>query len=65
MDDALLAYDSGRADGIAGQRDAGRAEHPGTGPDYRVGLVDGQLAAFETELLAAIRRALGPQAGDR
>jgi hypothetical protein len=64
MDDALLAYDSGRADGIGGLHDAVRAGHPQTGPDYRVGLVDGQIAAFETELLAAIRRALGLNAED-
>ena len=65
MDDALMAYDKGRADGVAGVRDADGAEHPHTGADYRTGLVDGQVAAFETELLAAIRRALDLKQGDR
>jgi len=55
MDDALRAYESGRADGLAGRLDAGRA----TDPDYRVGLTDGQLAVFETDLIAAVRKALG------
>ncbi len=63
MDDALVAYDKGRADGIAGQRDAEAAGHPATGADYRTGLGDGQLAAFETDLLAAVRRALGREPG--
>lgn len=58
MDDALLAYDSGRADGLSGRHDAARAGDPGTGPDYRVGIVDGQLAAFEASLIAAVRKAL-------
>jgi hypothetical protein len=59
MDDALLAYDSGRSDGIAGESDAARAGHPETGADYRVGVLDGQLAAFEAGLIAAVRKALG------
>ena len=54
-DDALRAYDSGRADGMAGGRDPG----PVADPDYRVGVADGQLARFEEDLIAAIRRALG------
>jgi hypothetical protein len=58
MDDALAAYDTGRTDGHAGHRDPDRADHPRTGPDYLVGVVDGQLAAFEEELVRAIRRAL-------
>ncbi|XVU21069.1 hypothetical protein ACQPZJ_27790 [Actinoplanes sp. CA-054009] len=54
-DSALLAYENGRADGLAGRRkDEARAEDP----DYMVGLVDGQVSAFEENLLAAIRRAL-------
>jgi hypothetical protein len=54
-DDALRAYENGRADGLAGKRkDEARAEDP----DYLVGLVDGQVSAFEENLLAAIRRAL-------
>ena len=62
MDDALVAYDAGHADGRAGRDDAGRAADPGTGPDYRVGVVDGQVAAFEEALIAAVRRALGEKA---
>ncbi|GIE94673.1 hypothetical protein [Paractinoplanes rishiriensis] len=59
MDDALHAYGSGHADGLAGRRDAALAESPATGPDYLVGLVDGQVAAFEAALIAAVRKALG------
>ena len=65
MDDALLAYGSGRADGVAGRHDAERADHPDTGEDYRVGVTDGQLEAFEAALLAAVRRALGKTDGTR
>ncbi|MEV4348515.1 hypothetical protein AB0J83_29010 [Actinoplanes sp. NPDC049596] len=54
-DDALRAYEDGRADGLAGKhKDETRAGDP----DYLVGLVDGQVSAFEENLLAAIRRAL-------
>lgn len=53
-DGSLRAYDEGRSDGEAGRRDEVRADDP----DYRVGLVDGQLAAFETALIAAIRKAM-------
>jgi hypothetical protein len=63
MDDALAAYDSGRADGHAGHRDLVRARHPDTGPDYLVGVADGELAAFEEEIVRAIRKALGNGAG--
>ena len=59
MDDAFVAYGEGHADGRAGHEDAGRAENPETGADYRVGRVDGQLAAFEDALVAAIRQAMG------
>jgi hypothetical protein len=59
MDDAFVAYGEGHADGKAGRTDAVRAESPETGADYRVGLVDGQLAAFENALVAAIRKAMG------
>jgi hypothetical protein len=55
MEDALRAYESGRADGLAGRVEAGRAADP----DYRVGVADGQLAAFESELIAVVRKALG------
>jgi hypothetical protein len=57
-DDALRAYDIGRADGVAGRQDELLAENPWTGADYRVGVVDGQVAVFEENLIAAIRRAL-------
>jgi hypothetical protein len=55
MDDALRAYGDGHADGLAGAGDEDRAADP----DYRVGLADGQLAKFENDLIAAVRRALG------
>ena len=58
MDDALVAYDSGRADGLAGRHDAVRAGDPSSGADYRVGIVDGRLAAFEARLIEAVRKAL-------
>ena len=54
MDDELQAYDTGRADGIAGRRDAARAGHPATGADYRMGFLDGRIEVFH--LLAAARR---------
>ena len=51
---SLRAYGDGRADGVAG-----RTDHERTGdPDYRAGLVDGELEAFEVELVAAIRKAM-------
>jgi hypothetical protein len=59
MDDSFVAYGEGHADGRAGRADADRAENPQTGADYQVGLADGQLAAFEDALVAAIRRAMG------
>ena len=55
MDDALQAYGFGYADGVAGQRDAAFADDP----DYVVGLVDGQLVAFEEALVTAVRKVLG------
>ncbi|MBU2665200.1 hypothetical protein KOI35_16985 [Actinoplanes bogorensis] len=54
MDDEILAYDTGRADGIAGRRDHLRAGHPATGADYRMGFLDGRIEVFH--LLAAVRR---------
>ena len=54
MDDSLQAYDAGRADGIAGRRDHARAQHHGTGADYRMGFLDGRIEVFH--LLAAARR---------
>ncbi|HEY0000021.1 MAG TPA: hypothetical protein VGB74_06180 [Actinoplanes sp.] len=58
MDDALQAYDAGRADGSGGRHDTERAAEPGTGADYLVGIVDGQMEAFEVDLIAAVRKAL-------
>ena len=55
MDDALRAYADGHAAGRAGDADEGRLADP----DYRTGLTDGQLAKFEDDLIAAVRRALG------
>ncbi|SDT41334.1 hypothetical protein [Actinoplanes derwentensis] len=46
MDDALVAYNAGRMDGAAGLRDPQIAEDPEVGPDYRVGLLDGRIAAY-------------------
>jgi ABC-type amino acid transport substrate-binding protein len=60
MDDALLAYDAGRADALAGERDAARAKHPATGADYRMGFLDGRLEIFR--MLAGLRGILD---GDR
>jgi hypothetical protein len=62
MDDALRAYEAGRADGIAGLRDQTMATEPDVGADYRTGLADGQLEVFQEQLLAAIRKALGDAA---
>ena len=59
MDDSLQAYTDGHADGAAGRRDPHRADHPETGSDYRVGVVDGSVAAFQAELIAEVRRLLG------
>ena len=59
MDDAFVAYGAGHADGRAGRADPARSANPETGTDYRVGLADGQLDAFEDALVAAIRKAMG------
>ena len=59
MDDSLQAYTDGHADGAVGRPDPHRAGDPETGPDYRVGVVDGSVAAFQTELVAEVRRLLG------
>ncbi len=56
MDEAFLAYTAGRADGSAGRRDARLADDPETGSDYRIGVVDGGVAAFQAELIAEVRR---------
>ncbi|GAB7050881.1 hypothetical protein [Catenuloplanes indicus] len=55
MDEALTAYADGHTDGLNGVRDETRDGDP----DYRTGLHDGQVAAFERDLLAAVRRVLG------
>jgi hypothetical protein len=57
MDDALVAYNAGRVDGAAGYRDPQIAEDPEVGADYRVGLLDGRIAAFH--LTSELRKVLG------
>lgn len=57
MDEALVAYQAGRADGAAGFRDPQIAEDPEVGADYRVGLLDGRIAAFH--LIRELRGILG------
>lgn len=64
MDEALAAYDAGRADGLAGLRDVARVTDATTGRDYAVGVADGRLEAFENDLVAAIRRALDAKKGE-
>ncbi|NMO56105.1 hypothetical protein HH310_33615 [Actinoplanes sp. TBRC 11911] len=49
-DETLLAYFTGRLDGILGRRDTVRSGDP----DYRIGFLDGRLEVFR--LLAAVRR---------
>ncbi|MEU7907068.1 hypothetical protein [Actinoplanes sp. NPDC049118] len=56
MEDALEAYGAGRADALAGCRDAARAKHPETGADYRIGFLDGRIEIFR--MLASARRIL-------
>ncbi|MET0423186.1 MAG: hypothetical protein ABW046_04900 [Actinoplanes sp.] len=56
MEDALRAYDTGRADGMAARRDATRAADPATGADYRIGFLDGRIEVFH--LHAQTRRLL-------
>ncbi|MEU4688842.1 hypothetical protein [Actinoplanes sp. NPDC023714] len=57
IDEALVAYNAGRVDGAAGLRDPQVAEDPEFGADYRIGMLDGRIAAFH--LRAEIRRVLG------
>ncbi|MEU4688135.1 hypothetical protein [Actinoplanes sp. NPDC023714] len=59
IDDSLQAYTAGHADGALRHCDPARADHPETGPDYRMGVTDGEIAAFQAELLAAVRRIIG------
>ncbi|AGL21540.1 hypothetical protein [Actinoplanes sp. N902-109] len=56
MDEALMAYQDGMADGCAGRRDETRAEHPETGADYRRGFLDGRVEVFR--MMAGVRRLL-------
>ncbi|HWS33185.1 MAG TPA: hypothetical protein VN408_10635 [Actinoplanes sp.] len=58
MDDALVAYNAGRLDGVAGFRDPQIAEDPEVGADYRIGLLDGRIAAFQ--LNRQLRGIAGP-----
>jgi hypothetical protein len=58
MDDALLAYDTGRADALAGRRDAAKAADPVTGADYRTGFIDGRIEIFR--MFAGVRQILDP-----
>ncbi|MEV6298953.1 hypothetical protein AB0M02_06050 [Actinoplanes sp. NPDC051861] len=59
FEESFQAYSAGHTDGAVGHRDPDRADHPETGPDYRVGVVDGSVAAFQAELVAEVRRLLG------
>lgn len=54
MDDTLQAYETGRADGIAGRRDVAKAADPAIGADYRIGFLDGRIEVFR--LLAHVRK---------
>ena len=54
MDEQFIAYETGRADGIAAHRDEARAEHPTLGRDYRVGFLDGRIEVFR--LMADLRK---------
>lgn len=57
MDDELVAYNAGRVDGAAGHRDEQIADDPALGPDYRIGLLDGRIAAYH--LRRELRDVLG------
>lgn len=65
MDDAFAAYGAGHADGRAGRADDVAGVDPRTGGDYRAGLLDGQVVAFEIALIAAVRESLDPRSEDR
>jgi len=56
MDEALRAYEAGRADAGEGSRSASRAADARTGSDYRMGFLDGRIEVFR--MLAEIRRIL-------
>ncbi|WP_433360186.1 hypothetical protein ACQPZX_26275 [Actinoplanes sp. CA-142083] len=46
MDDEFEAYEAGRKDGLAAQRDPARAGHPALGRDYRMGFIDGRMEIY-------------------
>jgi hypothetical protein len=46
MDREFEAYAAGRSDGLAANRDTGRAADPEFGRDYRIGFLDGRLEVF-------------------
>ena len=60
MDDELLAYFTGRDDGIAGKRNDEHTGHPATGADYRIGFIDGRIALFHIH--SQLRRLLSEDA---
>jgi hypothetical protein len=53
-DETMRAYFTGRLNGLAGKRDPDEAADPATGPDYRMGFLDGRLEVFR--VLAAARK---------
>jgi hypothetical protein len=55
-DEILLAYFTGRIDGIAGLRNIVTAADPRHGGDYRIGFLDGRIEVFR--LLAHVRQIL-------
>jgi hypothetical protein len=62
MEEAFAAYRAGHTDGTTGVRDGMRANDPETGSDYRIGVVDGSVAAFQAALVAEVRRLLDESA---
>jgi hypothetical protein len=54
MDDEFRAYQAGRADGLAGERDPVRAGDPTHGRDYRIGFIDGRMEVYR--LHSGVRR---------
>ena len=56
MDDALLAYATGRGDALAGCRDAAKARDRRTGADYRMGFLDARIEIFR--MFAGVREIL-------
>jgi hypothetical protein len=64
IENALLAYAAGHEDGAVRRPDPQRAGDAETGPDYRVGVADGSLIAFQAELVDQVRRLLGDPTRD-